>query len=88
MGLVLGLVLTLLALILLRDTLNRYLFQYLLLLIRDDKVTTLIFALLFFPGVVLHEFSHWLMAKLVLVKTHRFSLFPSWEKGGTEGVTL
>jgi hypothetical protein len=80
---VLGLVLTVVALTLLRDALNRHLIQYLLLVIRNEKVTTLIFALLFFPGVVLHELSHWLMAKLLLVKTHRFSLFPTWEKGGT-----
>jgi hypothetical protein len=51
-------------------------------LIQNNKVATLIFALIFLPGVVLHEFSHWLAAKLLFVKTHRISLLPEWVEGG------
>ena len=36
-----------------------------------------LFSLLFFPGVLLHELSHFLMARLLGVRTGRFSLLPS-----------
>lgn len=83
MALFLGLVLALIALIILRDSLNRFIFHYLMLIIRNSKVTMLVFALLFLPGVALHEFSHWLVAKLLFVKIHRFSLLPEWVAEGT-----
>ncbi len=35
-----------------------------------------LFSLLFLPGVLLHEFSHFIMAHLVGVRTGRFSLIP------------
>jgi hypothetical protein len=35
-----------------------------------------LFALLFLPGVLLHEASHFVVAKLLGVRTHRFSLIP------------
>ncbi len=35
-----------------------------------------LFALLFLPGVLLHETSHFVVAKLLGVRTHRFSLIP------------
>jgi len=78
----LALLISILALVYLRDTLNRYIFQSLVCLIQNNKVATLIFALIFLPGVVLHEFSHWLAAKLLFVKTHRISLLPEWVEGG------
>ena len=83
MEIFLGFVISLLALLFLRDNLNRFIFQYLILIIRNEKVATLVFAFLFLPGVVLHELSHWLMAKMLYVKTHRFSLLPKWGEGGT-----
>ena len=76
------LLISILALLYLRDSLNRYIFQSLVRLIQNNKVATLIFALIFLPGVVLHEFSHWLAAKLLFVKTHRISLLPEWVEGG------
>lgn len=54
----------------------------LLLLTRHPTVALSIFALLFFPGVVLHELSHFLMAQLLMVKTGRFSLIPQLMPGG------
>jgi hypothetical protein len=83
MALFLGLIISVVSLIYLRNALNRYLYQFLLQAIGNKRVATLVFALLFFPGVALHEFSHWMMAKVLFVKTHRFSLIPSWEQGGT-----
>ncbi len=56
--------------------LHRELQVVLLLLTRHPMVALGIFAVLFFPGVLLHELSHFLMAQLLLVKTGRFSLIP------------
>jgi hypothetical protein len=36
-----------------------------------------LFSILFFPGVFLHELSHFLMAKLLRVRTGKFSLIPA-----------
>jgi hypothetical protein len=83
MGLFLGLILTLIALNFLREILNRYIYRYLLLMVRDNRLAMLLFAFLFLPGVALHEASHWIMAKLLWVKTHRFSLIPEWVEDGT-----
>jgi hypothetical protein len=35
-----------------------------------------IFAMLFLPGVFLHELSHFVMAKILRVRTGKFSIFP------------
>ena len=83
MGLILGLVFTLITFSFLRDTLNRYIYRYLLFTTKNRKISTYLFALLFLPGVALHEVSHWIMAKILLVKTHHFSLVPEWVEDGT-----
>lgn len=49
---------------------------FFLLLTRSPGAATGIFSFLFFPGVVLHEVSHFLMARLLMVRTGRFSLMP------------
>ena len=46
------------------------------LILRRDSAADLLFYILFFPGILVHETSHWLMAKLVGVPTGRFSLVP------------
>ena len=43
---------------------------------RHETVTVWIFSLVFFPGVMLHELSHFLTAKLLGIKTGKFSLIP------------
>jgi hypothetical protein len=48
-----------------------------LLITRSTKAAIGIFSLLFLPGVLLHEVSHFLMAKLLRVRTARFSLLPT-----------
>ncbi len=48
----------------------------LLLLFHRTDVSLALFSLLFFPGVLLHETSHYLMARLLGVRTGRFSLLP------------
>lgn len=48
----------------------------LLLITRRNDITLILFSLLLFPGVLLHETSHYLMARLLFVRTGRFSLLP------------
>jgi hypothetical protein len=42
----------------------------------NARFTMTVFSILFFPGVVLHEFSHFVMAKLLFVPTRGFSIIP------------
>jgi hypothetical protein len=46
------------------------------LIFRRENVSLLVFSLLFLPGVFLHEASHFLTAKILRVRTGRFSLVP------------
>jgi hypothetical protein len=70
------LLLTLTALIFLQRILHREIQAFFLILTRRPAATQIIFALIFFPGVLLHELSHFLAAKLLGVRTGRFSIFP------------
>ncbi|MFH2102939.1 MAG: hypothetical protein ABIJ39_06240 [Chloroflexota bacterium] len=71
-------------------TLHRELIAILLILTRRPAVTQILFSIIFLPGVVLHESSHFLMAKLLGVKTGRFSIIPRttadgrWQMGYVE----
>lgn len=47
-----------------------------LLLTRRADIAVALFSLLFLPGVILHEASHFVMAKLLRVRTGRVSLLP------------
>jgi hypothetical protein len=47
-----------------------------LLLTRRQDITIVLFSLIFFPGVLLHELSHYIMARLLRVKTGSLSLIP------------
>jgi hypothetical protein len=63
-------------LIMLQRLLHREIQAVFLILTRDTRLTMGIFSMLFLPGVFLHEFSHFVMAKILRVRTGRFSLFP------------
>jgi hypothetical protein len=52
------------------------------LLTGNINVSMWFFWVLFLPGTLLHEISHWLTANLLRVKTSRFSLWPKYKKGG------
>lgn len=69
-------ILLLVPLLFLQRSLHREIQAILLLLTRRSDIALTIFAILFFPGVLLHESSHWLMARVLGVKTGRFSLIP------------
>lgn len=42
----------------------------------NAKLSMAVFSILFFPGVILHEFSHFMIAKLLAVRTRGFSVIP------------
>jgi hypothetical protein len=63
-------------LILLQRLLHREIQAVFLILTRDARLTMGIFSILFLPGVFLHELSHFVMAKILRVRTGKFSVFP------------
>jgi hypothetical protein len=66
----------LLPLVILQRSLHRQIQGIFLLSTRRPDLTVVLFALLFLPGVLLHESSHYLMALLLRVRTGAFSLLP------------
>jgi len=69
-------VIVLIPLVFLQRYLHREIQAVLLILTRDPRFTIVIFQMIFFPGVLLHEGSHYLMAKFLRVRTGRFSVIP------------
>ncbi len=63
--------------------LHRQIHAIFLILTRRAELAMGLFALVFFPGVFLHELSHFLMARLLQVRTGRFSLLPKMMNDGT-----
>ena len=53
-----------------------------LLITRNPSLSIWLFSVLFFPGIFLHESSHFVTAKLLRVRTGRFSLLPRPMPGG------
>ncbi len=47
-----------------------------LLVTRQPEISMALFSILFLPGILLHETSHFLVARLLGVRTGRFSLVP------------
>lgn len=70
------LVISLLLFLLVQRWLHGELQAILLLLTRRPSLTIGLFSLIFFPGVLLHEVSHYLAAVILRVKTGRFSVIP------------
>ncbi|MBL7162742.1 MAG: hypothetical protein ISS57_09055 [Anaerolineales bacterium] len=68
--------LALIPLIFLQRALHREMQAVFLLLTRRVDIALVIFSMIFLPGVLLHEASHYLMAKILRVRTGRFSLIP------------
>lgn len=63
-------------LILVQRRLHREVQAIFLLLMRRKDIAIALFSVIFFPGVLFHELSHWLTAQLLGVRTGRFSLLP------------
>ena len=69
-------VLTLVPLVFLQRILHREIQAVFLITTRSGPLTIGLFSFLFFPGVFLHELSHYLMARLLGVPTGGFSVLP------------
>jgi len=69
-------VLMLLPLVFLQRLLHREIQAVIILIIRNVQLTIGLFSFLFFPGVFLHELSHFFMAKILRVRTGKISLIP------------
>jgi hypothetical protein len=74
--------LTLLPLVYLQRLLHREIQAVILMLTRDVSLTMGVFAVLFFPGVLLHELSHFIFAKILFVPVGRVSLIPQSTRDG------
>ena len=72
----LGLILSLAALAGLSRLLSRYLQYTIFYLTRSQDMSMVIYFLIFMPGVFVHESAHWLMARLLGLKTGKFRVWP------------
>lgn len=54
-----------------------------LLLTGNTNWSVLVYAIILFPGVLLHELSHWLVANLLGVRTGKFSVLPQQQRDGS-----
>ena len=68
--------LSLLPLVFLQRLLHREIQAVFLITTRHPGLTVGLFSMLFFPGVLLHELSHFIVARLLGVRTGGFSLLP------------
>ncbi len=73
----------LVALQFLQRWIHRHLHGVSLLITGNKNWAVVLYAIILFPGVLLHEVSHWLTAKIVGVRTGSFSVLPKVGKDGT-----
>ncbi len=76
-------ILSLLVYLVVQRRLHREIQGVFLLLTRNPALALGLFALLFFPGVLIHETSHWVTAKVLGVRTGKLSLIPQLQADGT-----
>jgi hypothetical protein len=76
------LLLLLVPMVFLQRFLQREIHAIFLLITRQPEISMALFSLLFLPGVLLHELSHFIMARLLGVRTGRFSIIPKKLDGG------
>ena len=62
---------------------HRHLHGVALLLTGNKQWAIILYAIVLFPGVLLHELSHWITARLLGVKTGKFSVLPRTIAGGS-----
>ena len=77
------LIIALPVLVVLQRWIHRHLQGIALLLTGRTSWAVVLYALVLFPGVLLHELSHWLMATLLFVRTGKVSLLPQLQEDGT-----
>lgn len=54
-----------------------------LLITRDPDLALIFYSLVFLPGIIIHELSHWLMATVLLVHAPRISVWPQRQPDGS-----
>jgi hypothetical protein len=70
-------------LLLLQRWIHRHLRGVTFLLTGRQSWAVILYALVLFPGVLLHELSHWLVANLLGVRTGAISLLPRQQRDGS-----
>ena len=68
-------------LFLMKRWINRHLQGLGLLLLGDNEAAMLLYFVLLLPGILIHELSHWLAARLLGVQTGKITLWPSRRRG-------
>ena len=63
--------------------LAHYFISSVYLLTHHEGLSVALYAIFIFPGTLVHETSHWLMAKLVGVRTGSFDVLPKFARDGT-----
>ncbi len=76
------LVITFVLLVFSEKWIHQHLHGVALLVSGHTQVALYLYALLLFPGILLHELSHWLMARLLGVKTGKIRLLPEQDRNG------
>ena len=82
-----ALVATLMPLLLAKRLITRNLQELSLRWVGDSDVALVVYFVIVLPGVVVHELSHWTMAKILRVRVGKLSIGPS-RKGRSRRVTL
>jgi hypothetical protein len=75
------LALTLGPLFFMKRWINRHIQGLGMLLTGDNQAAMFLYFVLLLPGILIHELSHWLVAKLLRVRTGKISLWPSRRRG-------
>ncbi len=57
----------------------RSLFYFFRYFIKNDNFVFSIISLIFFPGTIVHEFGHFFMALLLMLKVEEIRIFPQWK---------
>ncbi len=70
-------------LLLMQRWIHTHLHGIALLLMGKPGRAVILYAIILFPGVLLHELSHWLVATLLGVRTGAFSLLPRMQADGS-----
>ena len=73
----------LLILVLLQRWIHTHLHGLILLVAGNPDLALYIYAIILFPGVLLHELSHWITAKLLGVRTGSLSVIPRRQADGS-----
>lgn len=76
-------VFTIPVIVLLQRWLHRHIHGLAYLITGKQNWAVLLFAIVFFPGVLLHELSHWIAAVLLGVRTGSFSVLPKTKADGS-----